>query len=439
MSGCAVLITSRRMAALVLGTAFGLLAAATPAAATPGVQVVADATLPRIPLADFQNGIADDRGVALGGIGSDLFPVRGSGGDVPGEFWMVTDRGPNGQIKVDGANRRTFPVPDFDPAILRVKVDGKALSIARTIPITTASGDPVTGLPDQEGRDEKPFDFRAEKPLPINPSGLDVEGLVQAPDGSFWLSEEYSPSLLHVSADGEVLARYVPEGLGLKGAGYPVREALPGVLLARKVNRGFESLAISPDGKRLAVALQSPLSLPTAAVGDTSRNVRLFFFDVDAEKMCAEFVYPFDDVTAFDPGAKGDRTAMKISGLAWAGHDRLLVDERTDAVAKLYTADLRSATDVLGRFDDAKATPALEQADLAAVGVTPIAKKLALDVTGSVPGTPGKIEGIALLDEHTVALANDNDFGMTDGTAAFGADGRLKDSGIASRLLIVRF
>jgi hypothetical protein len=27
------------------------------------------------------------------------------------EFWTVTDGGPNGQIKVDGTNRMTFPVP----------------------------------------------------------------------------------------------------------------------------------------------------------------------------------------------------------------------------------------------------------------------------------------------------------------------------------------
>lgn len=433
MPGCAVHNSTRRMAALIVGTAFALVGSAVPAGAAPAVEVLADATLPRIPLGEF-GAVGNDRGVALGGIGSDLFPVDGS----RDEFWMVTDRGPNGQIKVDGANRRTFPVPDFDPSIIKVKINGKALEIVDTIPIRTADGDPVTGLSNQT-RDEKPYDFRADQPLSLNPNGLDTEGLVQAPDGSFWLSEEYSPSILHVGADGKVLARYVPEGLKLEGTGYPVIESLPGILLSRKINRGFESLAISPDGKRLAVAMQSPLSLPNSTAGDASRNVRLYLFDVDAGQMCAEFGYAFDDVTTFDPAAKGDPTAMKISGLSWADDGKLLVDERTDAVAKLYLADLSAATDVLGRFDDEQATPSLEQSDLAAIGVTPVAKELALDVTASVPGAPGKIEGIALLDEHTVALANDNDFGMSDGLEAFGADGRLKDSGLVSRLLIVRF
>lgn len=79
--------------------------------------VLSTATLPDIPLADFSNGLIrgsvdTDRGVDLGGIGSDLFPAGR-----PNEFWTITDRGPNGQIKIDGKNRRTFPVPGFDPAI----------------------------------------------------------------------------------------------------------------------------------------------------------------------------------------------------------------------------------------------------------------------------------------------------------------------------------
>jgi hypothetical protein len=35
-------------------------------------------------------------------------------------------------------------------------------------------------------------------------------------------------------------------------------------------------------------------------------------------------------------------------------------------------------------------------------------------------------------------VANDNDFGMTEGPGAFGPDGRLRDSGVPSRLLVLR-
>ncbi|ARX88689.1 Tat pathway signal protein [Streptomyces alboflavus] len=76
-----------------------------------GAHVTATATLGDIPLGPFSNRllpgtVRDDRGVDLGGIGSDIFPAGRKG-----EFWTVTDRGPNGQIKVDGKKRRTFPVP----------------------------------------------------------------------------------------------------------------------------------------------------------------------------------------------------------------------------------------------------------------------------------------------------------------------------------------
>ena len=91
---------------------------------------------------------------------------------------MLTDRGPNGQIKVDGMNRRTFWVPEFTPMILRVKTEGKTIRILETIPIVGQSGKPVTGLPNIRGVDETPYEYSARDALPFNPNGLDTEGLV---------------------------------------------------------------------------------------------------------------------------------------------------------------------------------------------------------------------------------------------------------------------
>jgi hypothetical protein len=67
--------------------------------------------------------------------------------------------------------------------------------------------------------------------------------------------------------------------------------------------------------------------------------------------------------------------------------------------------------------------------------VTP--KTLILDLN-TVPGAPKKVEGIAVLNPWTIAVINDNDFGMTDGTGAFDADGRLIDSGIKTTLVTIR-
>lgn len=77
--------------------------------------VTRTATLGDIPLGAFSNALLpgtvdNDRGVDLGGIGSDIYPAGRKG-----EYWTVTDRGPNGQIKVSGTKRRTFPCPVSTP------------------------------------------------------------------------------------------------------------------------------------------------------------------------------------------------------------------------------------------------------------------------------------------------------------------------------------
>src|SRR5688572_27973124 len=111
-----------RVNALGLGL-FGL-SLASPAGAQN--KLVGTHTLPDIPIKSFQNSVlpgsvTNDRKVLLGSLGSDLW--RGPS-DAPGEFWMISDRGPNGQIRVDGKNRRTFWIPEFNPAIVKVKLDG---------------------------------------------------------------------------------------------------------------------------------------------------------------------------------------------------------------------------------------------------------------------------------------------------------------------------
>ncbi|MEV1085467.1 esterase-like activity of phytase family protein [Streptomyces sp. NPDC050211] len=424
---------------LPLAVVAAALVAAGPASGstTTAPYVTRTATLGDIPLGTFSNAllpgtVADDRGVDLGGIGSDIYPAGRKG-----EFWTVTDRGPNGQIKVDGTKRRTFPVPGFDPAIVKIRVSGDTVKVLDAIPITTSSGKPVTGLPNQKGRDEAPYSYDARTPLSYNANGLDTEGVVRAGDGSFWLVDEYGPSLVHVSARGRVLARYVPEGLNLRGADYPVVEALPSVLLHRKINRGFEGLAQLPGGD-LVMAVQSPLSLPDGDAGDASRTTRLLRFSPKKKAVTAEYAYRFDPVNVVDP-SEDDTSELKISSMVAVGRDRLLVEERTDKAARLQIVHLGRKANILGGpWDDDTTSPSLEQLDdPAASGVPVLAKRLVVDL-GTVDGLPGKIEGVARVDRDTLALINDNDFGMTDGTDAFDANGRLVDSGVETTVTYVR-
>ena len=432
--------TARRTAAAGVPLAvIASLIAAGPAVGAPSgeARVVRTATLGDIPLGAFSDRLLpgtvdDDRGVDLGGIGSDIYPAGRKG-----EFWTVTDRGPNGQIKVDGTKRRTFPVPGFDPAIVRIRVSGDTVKVLDAIPVTTSSGKPVTGLSNQEGRDEAPYGYNALTALSYNPNGLDTEGIVRAADDSFWLVDEYGPSLVHVSARGKVLTRYVPKGLNLTGADYPVVEALPSVLLHRKINRGFEGLAQLPGGD-LVLAVQSPLSLPDTDAGEASRTTRLLRFSPKEKAVTAEYAYRFDPVNVVDP-SEDDTSELKISSVVAVGGDRLLVEERTDKAARLHVVRLDRSSNILGSvWDKATTSPSLEQLDdPAASGVPVLAKRLLVDL-GTVAGAPGKIEGVARVDRDTLALINDNDFGMTDGSGAFDAEGRLVDSGVETTVTYVK-
>lgn len=413
---------------------------ATPAmteTAASSVMVTDTYTLPDTPIGAFQNAllpnsIDNDRKMLLGGLGSDLW--HGST-DAAGEFWMVTDRGPNGSVTVGDEDRQTFPIAGFDPVIVHVRAADGALTILDAHPILTQSGKPVTGLSNFEKIDLTPYDFSGQTALDFNQNGLDTEGLVRTTQGDFWLVDEYSPSLIHVDATGKVVKRYVPQGMTLDSADYPVSATLPAIYALRKGNRGFEGLGLSADEKTITIVLQSPLSNPDSKTGNPSRNTRVLVFDIPSETVTAEYVYQLDDAVAF--GGEGTKPAdMKLSAVAVVNPTTLLIDERTDALAKLYTVDLSAATNILGTaWDDAATSPSLEgTADLAAANVTPLPKTLVATVPGFPGAAPGKVEGIAILDPSTVAVANDNDFDI----GTFDADGNNVGAGSPSQIQILK-
>jgi len=368
---------------------------------------------PDIRIKEFQNPklpgtVVNDRKVLVGSVGSDLWRAPS---DAAGEFWMVTDRGPNGQVRVDGRNRRTFWVPEFNPAILRVKTEGGSIRVLHSIPIVGGSGKPVTGMPNLKGVDEIPYDYTAQKEFAFNVNGLDTEGLVRTKNGEFWLTDEYSPSLVRVDPSGKVVKRFIPAGISLPGADYPVEASLPAVLGKRKINRGFEGLALSSDEKIIYLVLQSPLGIPDRKAGEESRNTRVFVFDRETERVTAEYVYRFEEATEFDPRPRMNRDEMKLSGVVYLNPTTLLILERTDWVAKLYTVDLSRATNILkSKWDDPSTSPSLEALDdLARADIRALPKSLVLDLS-RFKDMPEKIEGVAVIDRHTIAIANDNDF-----------------------------
>ena len=396
------------------------------------VQNIETSILPDIPLSSIENHIENDRGIFLGSVGSDLWHMPG---DPMNRFWMVSDRGPNSNIKVKGKKRRTFCVPTFTPVILQVELDGPKIEVLKTIPLVDSNGVPVGGVSNIKKIDEKPFDYRGKEPIPYDQNGVDCEGVVRTSDGNFWLSEEYSPSLVRCDSEGKILKRYVPIGLQLEKTRYPVVACLPNILLKHKKNRGLEGLTISHDEKTLYAVMQSALYNPNEKVGSDSRNVRLLVFDIASEKTIAEYVYRVEPFTTYGAGAK-KVTDVKISGLAMLDKTSMLVLERTDEVARLYKIDLNGADNILdSKWDKISTSPSLEAVnDFSSVDVTPLPKTLVANL-GQVENVPEKIEGIAVLDSKTIAVANDNDFDL----GSFSPDGRNQGADIKSVICILKF
>ena len=372
-------------------------------------------------------------GVPLGGL-SDLFVTAADGRSLVA--WTLTDRGPNGTVGTGDAKRRTLLSPDFAPAILKLRIatggdaggEFAAPVVETMLPLHGRSGRPASGRPNGVGRDEPILDAQTGSPLAADHAGLDPEGLVVMPDGSFWATEEYRPSLLRITAGGEVVERHVPAGVSLPDADARVIADLPACYSDRRDNRGLEGLAISADARRLFLLLQSPLDHPIKGAAKRTGNVRLLVVDADTGSPVAEHVYRLGDpaepewATAGSPPNDG-----KLCALASLADGSLLVLEQADGdLARLYRVDPASATNTLpatlsgGLAGEGVALETI--ADLAAAGITPLPKALVADLAPLLPqirsdiGMPAdaavKLEGLAVLDERRVLLVNDNDFGV---------------------------
>jgi hypothetical protein len=397
--------------------------------------VISRSNLPNIAIKDAMNRVwpglvTDDRNLRLGGLFSGLYHVFG---EPDNEFWATADRGPNGQVRVGTETRRTFPIPEYSPVIYKIRTVNDAISITQEIPIKTRSGKPVTGL-SNTNNDEVPYTFDGQTRLDFNPNGLDIEGLTRLADGTFWLCEEYSPSVVHVDRNGTTMQRLVPAGLSL-AADTEVKGNLPAIYSRRRQNRGFEAITTNKDGSKLFIGLQSPLEFPTRAIGRASRMTRILVVDPRSQFPVAEYVYVLDPATEYGETDPGE---MKLGDLDFVNPTTLLMVERTDKIAKIYQIDLSQATNILGtKWSDLQNTQnsleALTPEQLSSNGVTPVGKSMVSDLS-KIPAMMEKIEGLTILNDRSIAVGNDNDFGFS----SFDPQGRAINNDLPTTLLTLR-
>jgi len=383
-------------------------------------------------LQDYQNNVSPAigtfQGISFREAGfSALFPIAGTNGT---EFWVCSDRGVN--IDCASANPaachptydKLFCFPNYAPKIHRIRIQGDSIQIIRTITMKHPGGTGARGVLNPVGFGSTVAELATTdtvndcanflaKTTDKDIWGIDPEGIVVDQQGNFYVSEENGPTIWKLNQNGEVVKRYTPYA-NLAGA-QPQDVAIDTVFKTRKNNRGFESLAITPGGK-IVTMIQSPLLNPTTNVGENSRVHRILEIDpaTNTQRM---FVYLNQDVNG--TGANQIRLKdWKVGDMAAINDSTFLVIEAgirgTNDNKRVFKINIGSATPVTSALYGGQSLEALDSAGLAAQGVVPVQKTLLVDLVATGwPSALDKVEGIAIINDSTIALVNDNDFGQT--------------------------
>ncbi|MDF5730321.1 MAG: esterase-like activity of phytase family protein [Rhizonema sp. PD38] len=372
----------------------------------------------------------------LGGFGSDFYYDRDRN-----VYYGVADRGPGGGTISYNTRVQKFSL-DVDPDSGKIS----NFKLLKTILFKQSDGtnfngfspelDPDNGNPGVQGR------------------SLDPEGFVVSPLGSFYVSDEYGPSIYEFSSSGVFIRAFqIPDNLlpkdnqgNLNFATGPALTNDP-IVSGRQANRGFEGLSISPNGKKLFAMLQDPLinegrddqGNPS---GSYSRNLRLIEFDTATGQSRAQYIYQLDslaDINSRVPNAPFKLSSQGInigvSAMTALNNHELLVLERDNrglgvgdptslnppaSTKRIYKIDLRGATDVSNiSLTDTNDLPS---------DVQPVSKSTSpfIDIAGTLQANgqlvPEKTEGLAigprLTDgSYAVIVGTDNDFSITQNSS----------------------
>lgn len=129
--------------------------------------------------------------------------------------------------------------------------------------------------------------------------------------------------------------RYTPQSKPLPQADYPVKNILPDVYTQRRVNRGFENVGLSVDGKIAWVTLQSPMGDgPDEKNSCVIRTLKLDVTDPLDAKVVGEYLSVDSDYKDYPQSPT--QTDLKISDTTWINGDKLLVLERAKGLMKLF-------------------------------------------------------------------------------------------------------
>lgn len=387
------------------------------------------------PIGTFQNIQFREAGF------SGLFAIPGTGGK---EFWTISDRG----VNVDAANAnpagchptydKIYAFPAYAPKIHKIRLNGDSVQVLQTIAIKRPGGAGATGIINPTGFGSTEVEMASTDTV-LNCAnfnakvavkdvwGIDSEGIVVDKDGNFWVCEEGGPSIWKLNPNGVVIKRYTPYASQPGAQKEDIQ--IDTVFKYRKNNRGFESITIAPNGNIYAI-IQSPLLYPNTSTGEGSRIHRILELNpsTNATRM---FAYVNQGIV----GAGANQIRLKdwkISDMAAINDSTFLVIEAaargTSDIKRIYMININKATPVTSNLYNGKTLEALDSTGLVANGIRPVARTLFLDLLASGwPSDLDKSEGLAIINDSTLVLCNDNDYGQTspnqDGIAT--ATGKL--------------
>lgn len=203
------------------------------------------------------------------------------------EWWALSDRGPGGGVLNYPTRVQRF----------RLKVDPVTGQISNfQVTQTTKFTDPKDSLSEPTNPDADPPALNGLNPSVLNGDvatlgrSFDPEGLVINPrNGNLLVSDEYGPSVYEFKRSGKLVEKFeTPANLVPKVNGNTdyVATRDDDLNAGRQDNRGFEGLAITPDGLKLYAVLQDPLvNEPSPNNGRNGRNLRIVVFDNDPDSL----------------------------------------------------------------------------------------------------------------------------------------------------------
>lgn len=254
---------------------------------------------------------------------------------------------------------------------------------------------------------------------------FDPEGIRVAPDGTFYVSDEYGPYVFQFNRQGHLIRRIpLPSRFAISNPNANPNSELLNNTAGRQANRGMEGLAISPDGTTLYGIMQNALIQDHGLVpGTTDRlglNNRILKINLLTGET-HEYVYVLEAI---------NRGQGVCEILAINDHEFLVLerDNRSNLQTppqaptrkKIYKIDLTAATDVSG-------IESLPAGSLP-VGVIPVSKSLFIDLLDPafnlVPTIAEKIEGLAWGQDledgrHVLYVLSDNDLNPTLATQLY--------------------